>query len=361
MKIRLSSPCVGEKELRAVERVFSSQHLAMSCEVFSFEEELRHFIGNDVRCVSSCTDALLLALQAIDIKEGDEVLAPSITYVATFQAITGARGTPVVCDVDPKTGLLDINDAKARITKNTKAIIYVHYASQFSSRKEVYELAKAHNLRVIEDAAHSFGSFEGSNRIGHDGDITCFSFDNIKNITCGDGGAIVTSDQEVLKHVEDARLLSVEGDTQKRIKRERSVVFDVKTQGWRFHMNDISAAIGRVQLERFEELHQKRSKIVNYYLNHLPKDIVLPLAPDSSLHIFPIHVDKRDEVAEKLLELGIQVGKHYYPNHLLSFFKTDYGLPGAESFFKKILILPLHPNMEEEEAAYVAKNLLSIL
>jgi len=356
--IRLSKSVVGEQELAAVRRVIERGFLGMGQEVKEFEEELAAFIGGDrhVVCVNTGTSALHLSIQACGIGPGDEVIVPTLTFVASFQAVSATGATPVACDVDADTGCIDPDDARRLINGRTRAIMPVHYASGRGRIDEVYALARERGLRVIEDAAHAFGCQHDGGMVGATGDIVCFSFDGIKNITSGEGGAIVTSDGAVASAARDARLLGVERDTDKRFAGQRSWEFDVTQQGWRYHMSDLMAAIGRAQLERFPEFAAARVALARRYrelltgvaglrLLRLPYGAVVP-------HIFVAFVEggQRDVVREALLREGIECGIHYKPNHLLSRFGSDsVRLPVAERLYDEMLTLPLHPDLSFEQ------------
>ena len=251
---------MGIEERTSVDHVLKKEFLGMGDEVRQFEEMLEDFFGRPALCVSSGTSALHLSLQALGIGPGDEVLVQSLTYVASFQAISAVGAIPVACDVDPETLCIDLNDANKLITSKTKAIMPVHYSGGVGSLKEVYDFANVNNIRVIEDAAHAFGTIYKGKKVGGFGDISCFSFDGIKNITSGEGGCVVTNDRSVLQKISDARLLGVEKDTEMRFSGNRSWNFDVKIQGWRYHMSNIMAAIGIQQLN-FQNL-QKNAKIL---------------------------------------------------------------------------------------------------
>jgi dTDP-4-amino-4,6-dideoxygalactose transaminase len=356
--VRLSRGDVGALELEALARVIEAGYLGMSVEVQAFEKELAEYIGGDSRqvvCVNTGTSALHLAVQACGIGTGDEVLVPSLTFVASFQAVSATGARPIACEIDSVTCFLDVNDAEKRITPRTKAIMPVHYAGNFDGIEKVYELAEKHNLRVIEDAAHSFGGSYKEKRIGAIGDILCFSFDGIKNITCGEGGAVVTGDPIVAEKVRDARLLGVEKDTEKRFSGQRSWDFDVIEQGWRYHMNDIMAALGRTQLKRFSDFSKKRQTIAKRYQQFFAQySEITTLKIDYNNvvpHIFPILIEKgcRDELRDILEENNIQNGTHYKPNHLLTKYKTEYDLPCAEDFHNKVITLPLHTLLTDEQ------------
>jgi len=232
--------------------------------------------------------------------------------------------------------------------------------------EDFYNFAKKNKLRVIEDAAHAFGTKYKNRRIGRIGDIVCFSFDGVKNITSGEGGCIVTSDSIVANRIKDARLLGVENDTVKRYAGSRSWDFDVSRQGWRYHMSNINAAIGIVQLDRFDtfkKIRCERAKLYDQLLIDQKKifiikhdyDIVVP-------HIYVVRLKglkKREDLLSRLLQKKIQAGVHYFPNHLLTFFKNkNYRLPVTEKVAKEIITLPLHPEIKTEEIKYIVKNLI---
>jgi dTDP-4-amino-4,6-dideoxygalactose transaminase len=357
-KIRLSKSVVGEKEKEALCRVIDGSYLGMGSFVEELEKKLKKYFGaRDVVCVNSGTAALHLALMGIGLKPGDEILVQSLTYISTFQAITASGARPVPCEVVPDTCTIDLKNAEKRLTKKTKAILPVHYASRTGDLKKIYEFASNHGLRVVEDAAHAFGTIYNGKRIGSFGDVVCFSFDGIKNITSGEGGAVVTDDEKVAQFVMDARLLGVEKDTKKRYKGLRSWEFDVTHQGYRYHMSNLFAAIGLVQLERFEkEFKPARQRLVRRYHEALKgiRDIIL--FPDDYNkivpHIFPVRVlnSKRDRLRQYLLDNNIECGIHYYPNHLLTYYGAKRGeLPVTEQIYNELLTLPLHADLMESE------------
>jgi dTDP-4-amino-4,6-dideoxygalactose transaminase len=358
--IRLSKSIVGQKEADAVSKVILEDgYLGMGAEVGRFEKDIAHYLNipfNNVVCVSSGTAALHLAVDAIT-NPGDEVLVPSLTFLSSFQAISACGSKPVPCEVFEDTLTIDLNDAESKITANTKAIMAVHYASNLVDLEKLYKLAKKHKLRIIEDAAHAFGCEYNNEKVGSIGDIVCFSFDGIKNITSGEGGAIISSDEKVLNIVKDTRLLGIEKDSEKRYAGARSWDFDVTRQGFRYHMSNIFAAIGRTQLGRFEnEFAPKRIALYKQYRESLANINGIELIEYDSRskiipHIFPIKVknDRRDELKAYLEKNEIPTGIHYKPNHLLSFYVTNVNLLKTEKIYTEILTLPLHPELEVDD------------
>jgi dTDP-4-amino-4,6-dideoxygalactose transaminase len=368
--IRLSKSSISEKEKSRVTKVLDKEYLGMGEEVAKFEENLTSFIGRQVVCVSSGTSALHLALQAAGISKGDEVLVPSLTYVASYQAISATGAVPISCDIQENDLTICIEDCIKRITKRTKAIMPVFYSGGTGNIEKLYKFAKKFNLRVIEDAAHAFGTTVDSKLIGSFGDISCFSFDGIKNITSGEGGAIVTDDQKVLSLVKDARLLGVIKDSNKRNLNQRSWDFEVKHQGWRYHMSNVMAAIGIEQLKRFPEMSKKRKEIASLYqkkLKNSPLIKTLDLNYDFVVpHIFPIIIPKmikRDNLREEMLNEEIETGIHWKPNHCLEKYSSSNELPlkVTEKLFPNILTLPLHADLTIKELDKVCHTLISKL
>lgn len=366
--VRLSKSCIGSAEKNAVMGVLDRGYLGMGAEVQNFEEALTSYFGRPVACVGTGTAALQLALEAIGVGNGDEVLVPSLTYVASFQSISATGAMPVACDINANSLLIDINDAEKRITNKTVAIMPVHYSGAVGELDALYKLAHKYNLRVIEDAAHAFGSSYKGVRVGGFGDIACFSFDGIKNITSGEGGCVVTKDITVLSRVRDARLLGVEKDTEKRYSNQRSWEFEVSAQGWRYHMSNVMAAIGLEQLKRMDELSEvrrSRAKLYDSLLKNQAKIKLLPNDYDQIVpHIYVVQIKGlkgQGEIQEYFIKHGIQTGVHYQPNHLLDYYKKKKGLPlpVTECAANEILTLPLHPEITEQDVKVICSLLIN--
>ena len=368
--IRLSKSCLSTTEKTAVMGVLDREFLGMGAEVQQLEQELSEFFGRPAVCVVNGTAALQLALQAVGVGLGDEVLVPSLTYVASFQAISATGAIPVACDVRSDSLTLDWRDAEQRLTKRTKAIMPVHYAGGVRDLNEINLFAVKHGLRVIEDAAHAFGTVFQGQRVGSFGDIACFSFDGIKNITSGEGGCIVTDDVEALARVRDGRLLGVEKDTEKRYSGQRSWEFDVTAQGWRYHMSNIMAAIGLEQMKRFPEMAAVRQGLAQHYDHFLhghPRISLMQHDYNTVVpHIYVVRIQKltnRKALQESLQALGIQTGIHYQPNHQLSFFSDPAAapLPVTDSAYPEMLTLPLHADLTKQDVYYVCNELKKLL
>jgi len=368
--IRLSKSCLSDAEKNAVMDVLDREYLGMGVEVQQFEDALTKFFGRPTVCVVNGTAALHLALQGYGIGRGDEVLVPALTYIASFQAISAVGAKPVACDINEDSFLLDLDDAKKRITKKTKAIMPVHYTGGVGDLDAIYKFSKLNNLIVVEDAAHALGTTYNNSYVGSQGDAVCFSFDGIKNITSGEGGCIVTDNEIVLQKIRDARLLGVEKDTDKRYSSQRSWDFSTTAQGWRFHMSNIMAAIGIEQLKRLPEFAKKRQKLAKKYDQLFSSNsVVHPIYRDYKTvvpHIYVIRIEgmkNRNKIKQSMLEKGIQVGYHYQPNHWLSFFQDEKQdpLPVTDTVFSELMTLPLHPDLSEQDIKYIVSELLTLI
>ena len=296
-------------------------------------------------------------------------MVQSLTYLSSFQAIKATGATPVPCDINLENFTIDLNDAKNKLSKKTAAIMPVHYAGDAGDLDEIYNFANKYQIRIIEDAAHAFGSKYKNKKIGSFGDVVCFSFDGIKNITSGEGGCICSSDYKLISKAKDLRLLGVLKDTEKRYSNQRTWIPEVEDQGWRYHMSDVMAAIGRVQLERIYELSQKRKKLALYYdlllaksnnINALKHDY-----KNVNPHIYPVILNEkfsREIIRKNLKSFGIETGIHYYPNHLLNYFKNgNHVLKNTERIFLNIMTLPLHPDLSFNDIDFICGNLINLL
>lgn len=363
--IPVSRSFVGFQEAFAAARVIKRGFLGTGKKTQALEKALETFFGNPVVCTVNGTAAIQLALQALGIGKGQEVLVPSLTYVATYQAISATGARPVSCDISPVTLGICLKDAENKISKKTTAIVPVHFAGELSGRAELATFAKKFNLLVVEDAAHAFGSLDEDGGQPEPIGLMAYSFDGIKNITSGEGGCVVGADAELIRRIGDLRLLGVLGDTKKRYRGERSWDFDVTEQGWRFHMSDIMAAIGLVQLRRFAKLAKKRRELARKYETLLVGSKVKFFDRDYSRtvpHIFPVLLPpgaNREKITKSLEEAGIQTGRHYKPNHQLSRFAIrGESLPIVEEIGSRILSLPLYPALKKKKLTYIVDSLI---
>jgi dTDP-4-amino-4,6-dideoxygalactose transaminase len=360
--IKLSRGSLGEEELEEVRSAFEYGYFGLASKVDEFENQLKLFLGaKHVIATNTGTSALHLALEAIGVKSGDEVIVPSLTFVASFQAISMTGAEPVSCEVHPDTLLLDLKDVKNKITDKTKAIMPVHYAGNPCDMTGLLEIKKQKGIRIIEDAAHAFGSTYKDKMIGSFGDATCFSFDSIKNMTCGEGGAIAFNDSSLSPILLKKRLLGIDRESQTTtLWKERNWFYDVSTLGFRYHMSNINAAIGLAQIKKVESFIARRREICQQYDSAF-KDIsglkYLPINYKTTApHIYVLLIldKKRDGLMQFLKNKNIETGIPYIPNHLHTFYKREnHKLPSTEKVFDEILALPLHPELSNADIEYV--------
>ncbi|MFC1576170.1 DegT/DnrJ/EryC1/StrS family aminotransferase [Candidatus Omnitrophota bacterium] len=361
--INVAKPLVGKEELRGIKKVLESGWLGMGDKVFQLENELRKMFKRKYAiCVNTGTTAIHLALDAIGIKKGDEVIVPSLTYIATIQPIIACGGKPVFCDVEMKD--LNMSPAHLRklITKKTKAIIPVHYGGVPCEMNEILKLARKNKIHVIEDAAHAFGSKYHGKLIGSFGDITCFSFDPIKNMTCGEGGVMLLDDKRLAEIIVKKRILGVDKDTWNRYKHKRSWLYEVHVKGYRYHMNNINAAIGLAQLEKLKRLSERRQEIARFYDRELSGVKGVELLSHKPRAVIPFNytilTEKRDDLMIFLKAKGVGTVINYIPNHLQPLFRNQKTkLPNTEKAYKEIISIPMHSGLTLKDARYVVRTI----
>ena len=355
----VSRPSLGAEELQLVGKVFDSGWLGMGSTVLEFETRLSRYLGAEhVVAVNSGTSALHLALAALGIGAGDEVIVPSLTFCAGVQAIVAAGASPVFCDVSAHDLMLDVADATGRITDRTRAIMPVHYCGQACDMDALLAAARPRGIAVVEDAAHAIGTRYHGRLIGSFGDSTCFSFDPIKNLTCGEGGAVVVSDAAVAEELRRRRILGIDKDTWHRYRNERSWFYEVVSPGYRYHMSNINAAIGLAQLPKLDRFLQRKREVVQRYNDAFTGlDFVRTLTwnvPASAPFTYIIRVldGQRDRAIAELAKRAVGTGIHYIPNHTQPFFR-QYArgpLPTTERLGEEILTLPLYADMTDADA-----------
>lgn len=354
--IKVSLAHLGEEELEEVRSAFEYGYFGLAYNVDDFETQVGKYIGaKHVMATNTGTSALHVAMDALGLQPGDEVIVPSLTFVASFQAITSAGATPVPCDVDPDTLCMDPKDVEKRITEKTKVLMPIHYGGHPCDMDSLMALKEKHGLRIIEDAAHAFGSTYKGSKIGSYGDITCFSFGSQKNITCGEGGAILSDDEDFDNLCRQKRLLGMDRQSHSSSSwKERSWMYDVPVQGYRYHMSNINAGIGLAQLKKVDSFLARRREMCGKYDTAL-KDIpgIRFRKVDYSTigaHIYVIRIlnGRRDDLKKFLMERDIETGVSFIPNHFHSFYKNEgLSLPETEQAFKEIISLPLHCGLSD--------------
>lgn len=358
----VSRPSIGEEELKAVSEVFKTGWLGMGSKVKEFEDGIIKYIGAEGRSavsVNTGTTALHLALDSIGLKPGDEVIVPSMTFVASIQAILMTGAVPVFCEIEENTMNISVQDIRKKLSSKTRAIMPVHYRGQPCDMDEIMAIARENNCMVVEDAAHAFGSRYKGRSIGSFGDLTCFSFDPIKNITCGEGGAVIAKDPKIIGLMQQKRILGIDKDTWSRYRNERSWFYDVVTQGYRYHMSNIYAAIGLEQLKKIDSFVSKKNAIAKRYDEAFRAIAGLKLLhtdyESTAMFTYIIRVEnKRNELMDYLKDKGIGSGIHYIPSHKFSYLqKYSTKLPVTDMIYDQILTLPLYYDMTDGDVQKV--------
>ncbi|OGW74696.1 MAG: pyridoxal-5'-phosphate-dependent protein [Omnitrophica bacterium RBG_13_46_9] len=358
-------PSYGKEETEAVKKVLLSGWAGLGPKTEEFERKFADYIGTKYAvALNSCTAALHLALKAMGI-EKREVITTPMTFVSTNHAILYNDARPVFCDIYEDTLNMNVDEIEGLITKNTRAILPVHYGGHACDMDRIMELAKKYGLKIIEDCAHACGGEYKGRKVGSIGDAGCFSFHAVKNLATGDGGMVTTNDKEVYLRLRKLRWLGISKGTWEREKEHKKYdwQYDVEEIGYKDHMNDITAAIGIVQLGKLDGLNQKRSSIVQMYnrgLANVPS-IERPVEKTyakSAWHIYAIKLEKRNELNAYLQSKGISTGVHYYPNHLFDLYKKYRRvLPAAERTWERVLTLPLFPDLKKSDARWIIKEI----
>ena len=352
-KIKLFDPAIDEREVKNAVKTLMSGFWASGAgggQVQEFEKNFKKFI-NSKSCVSvnSGTAALHLAATLCDIK-GKEVILPSLSFVSTAHAIMYNGGIPVFVDVDPHTLCIDPEEIKKKISKKTRCIIPVHFGGMPADIKKIQKLSNP-NIMIIEDAAHACGSEFNGKKIGSHGDFVCFSFHPVKNLAMPTGGLISINSHNYKKITEDLKSKRWCG-----ISNRKYADYDVDKIGWNFYMNELSAAIGLVQLQKIKKMNNKRKSIAKIYDKELNASKKIPFTSTCVYHLYWICVRDRKIFRKKLLEKGIETGTHYKPIHQMSLYKKSVKLPLTEKIAKEIVTLPIHPNLTESQIDYIVKT-----
>ncbi len=371
MNIRLFQPSLGKEELANISEAFDRAWIGLGPNVNKFEEEWAEFVGSEVAIgLNSATAALDIALKVFNFAEGKKVLVPSLTFASTACAILYNRLIPVFVDSDPVTMGMSLEDLERKYTEDCVAIIPVHYAGHPIPMEKLMPWAKNKNLRVIEDCAHTAGAQYKGSILGTWGDIGCYSFEEKKLMTTGDGGMLVTNNSELFKDVKALRWVGIDKDNWKTAQSYTEVnkdamhwFYEINVLGYKYNMNDLSAAIGLAQLKKLPAMNARRSNIIRMYLDGI-KDIpeispLLPFEPEKYCYqMFGIRSDRRDDLMIYLKSQGIATGCHYTPLTLQPLFKKySRGCDFIEEEANKFITLPLHAEMSDEEVGYVIEHL----
>ena len=366
-------PTIGEDEIADVVACLRSGWVGTGPRVAEFERLLEDYIGvPHVRCVSSCTAALTLGLLALGIGPGDEVIAPTMTFAATANAVVHSGADVVLVDCEPNSGLIDLDAAEAAIGPRTRAIVPVHMAGAPVDMTRVNALRDRHGLVVLEDAAHALGAAWDGRRIGAHGNVTAYSFYVTKNITTIEGGALATDDEALAEEVERLALHGLSAGAWRRFSDPSYVHYEVERPGFKHNMTDVQAALGIKQLGRLDGWIERRAELWQRYddlLDGLPLERPAPADPRGvhARHLYRILTSPggrpgRDEMVADLAAQQLGTGVHYRGVHLHPYYRDRYGLapedfPVASDMTDRTLSLPLSPAVTETDQDDVARAL----
>jgi len=368
-KIPLAKPYFGLEELKEIEKVLDSRWVSDGPEVRKFEKKTAEYLGiNHAVAVSNCTAALHLSLLALGIKEGDEVLVADYTFPATSHAVLFCRAKPVFIDIDPKTYNINPELIEEKITEKTKAIIPVHTFGQAADMDPIMEIARKHNLYVIEDAACAFGAEYKGRLAGTIGDIGCFSFHARKGISTGEGGLAVTNNETLAKKIKKSSIFGMTSALERENQKEFFVPEFVDI-GHNYKMSDVLAAMGVVQLDRLEGIIRKKRELAEEYKKQLygVKGITTPYENVDVKHIYQSYVvllDKeldRNVIIKALMKKGIQTQIGTYSCHIQPVYNSGDKCPNSKEVFERALTLPMYYEMQKGDIEKVVQNLKEVL
>ncbi len=379
--IPFSPPYMDSSEEEEVIATLRSGWITTGPKVKLFERAVAEYVNAKYAAAAfSCTDAMLIALHVLGIKEGDEVITSPYTFASTGHVICYRRAKPVFVDVDPETFNIDPEKIEEKITSATKAIIPVHFAGHSCEMDPILDIAKKYKIKIMEDAAHAIGTEYKGRKIGSIGDITCFSFYVTKNITTAEGGMAVTDNEDWAKAMQILTMYGISDAREiwnKRYSQAGSIHHDITELGYKCNMTDLCASMGIHQLEklnRFNELREKYAGIYNRaFENHhgLQTPVIKPYTK-SSRHLYPLLLNldyisiDRDSFVNSLKEINIGTSVLFRPLHLhtyyLSLLNHRYGdFPVAENLFERVVCLPLSPKLEESAIHKAAEGVLYLL
>lgn len=360
---------IDEDDINAVVDVLKSDYLTTGPKIAEFEQAVASYTGAKYAvAISNGTSALHAACFAAGIGQGDEVITTPLTFAASANCVLYCGGTPVFADVDPYTYNIDPKDIRKKITDKTKAIIAVHLAGQPCDMDEIHSIAQEHNLIVIEDGAHALGSVYKGKKVGCLSDMTTFSFHPVKPITTGEGGMIMTDNEELYKRLVLFRSHGITRDNSMMTRNEGPWFYQQLDLGYNYRITDIQCALGCSQMRKLDKFLKRRRELAERYNNAFIEcdNIVTPYQlPDtqSGWHLYIVQVKNHDrkQVFETLRDKGIGVNVHYIPVYMHPYYREhgykDVHCANAEEIYSHIISLPLYPGLTDEQQDYVIDTL----
>ena len=373
IKFPAYEPWISKEDEKIIGKTLKQSMLTLGPQLEKFESDFCKYSKSKYAvAVSNCTAALHLSLKALGIKTNDEVIIPDLTFVADANAVLSCNAKPVVTDINKENFFLSISNIKKNITKRTKAIIPVHIYGQVCNIEEIMDIAKDHNLKVIEDCAHAVGTFHKSKHVGTIGNTGCFSFYPTKNITTAEGGMVTTNSKEIAEKVRQLRSHGMTKSLKSRYSSEYPWVFDIVEPGYNYRLDEIRSALGISQLKRIKKINELRKKASLYYhknLQNIPGIILPDMVKDKShsYHLYTIRVTKpfklsRIQLYKKLKDNGIRTTVYWMPIHeyaAYSKFAKKSNVVNTAKIYDEILALPLFPNISKKHQDTVIEVLKS--
>ena len=361
IKFPAYEPWISNDDKKIVNKTLSQSMLTLGPQLEKFESDFSKYSNAKYAiAVSNCTAALHLSLMALGIKKNDEVIIPDLTFVADANAILACNAKPVIVDINQDNFFLSISNIKKNITKKTKAIIPVHIYGQVCNIEEIMDVAKDHNLKVIEDCAHAVGTFHKSKHVGTLGSTGCFSFYPTKNITTAEGGMVITNSRQIAEKVRQLRSHGMTKSLKNRYSSEYPWIFDIIEPGYNYRLDEIRASLGITQLKRIKKINELRKKASSYYhknLQNIPGIILPDMVNDKShsYHLYTIRVTKpyklsRNQLFKKLKDNGIRTTVYWMPVHKYTAyqkFAKKSNVTNTTKIYNEILALPLFPNISK--------------
>lgn len=372
MKVPFARPLIGEAERLAVEKVLASGWLTSGAVAADLEDQISSFVGVDhAVALNSCTAALHLALVALDIQAGDEVIVPSLTFAATAEVVVAVGATPVLVDVDPSTLCISPGAVAAAVTVRSKAIIAMHYGGRSAPMEEISAVAKRHSLAVIEDAAHALPTEYNGRLVGscEFSDVVCLSFYANKTMTTGEGGMLLTNDESLARRVRSLSLHGLSRDAWRRWDTRAPWDYVVQEPGWKYNLPDLSAAVGVAQFAQIQSFATRRREIAMAYDHFFSERSDYQPLPDQGVESHAAHLyvvrckgKSRDDLIAGLAERGIGTSVHYRPLHLQPAYTSEIAEHGvdlsvSDDTFHEICTLPSSHSLRDDELQYVLKSL----
>lgn len=370
MYIPYGRQSIDENDIKAVEEVLRSDYLTTGPKIEEFERKVAAYTGAKYAvAIANGTAALHAACYAAGIGEGDEVITTPITFAASSNCVLYCGGKPVFADIDEKTYNISPEDIERKITSATKAIIAVHFTGQPCEMEKIHNIARKHNLIVIEDAAHALGAQYKGKMVGSISDMTTFSFHPVKHITTGEGGMILTNNDKLYQRLKLFRTHGITRDDKLMIKNDGPWYYEQLDLGFNYRITDIQCALGISQMDKLPEFLNRRKNIAARYNEAFADNdnIQIPYQEsgcDNAWHLYVIRIKngKRKEVFEKLRKAGIGVNVHYIPVYQHPYYRNhgykDTICSNAEEYYKECISLPLYPGLKDEEQGYVIKKVL---